>query len=219
MKLYKYCSISGDAFKHTQDIFVNQRLFLSKANMLNDPNEGIAVIDIKNDYRIWGNQHEERNRQDNIRICAFSETHKNSVMWSHYADEHKGICIEMDDSCMITDRGILKKVNYSNSVPILKHSGNIDSRDLFLNKTEEWAYEKEWRYIEEGQNSFLFFNNLAITRVLIGVRFEKSNLEWIKFWIKSFNQDIEIPIVQMKFAPMDYNLYEEHEMTGLVQRK
>ena len=28
-----------------------------------------------------------------VGICSFSKARKNQLMWSHYADEHKGICI------------------------------------------------------------------------------------------------------------------------------
>jgi hypothetical protein len=218
MKLYKYRSISGDTFRYTQDIFVNRRLFLPQAKMLNDPNEGIAIINIKNELYGWGNQIEERNRQSSVRICAFSETQKNSVMWSHYAAEHRGICIEFEESNLVTNRGILKKVNYSNKVPIIEHNSSSDIKEAFLNKTLEWTYEKEWRYITNNSDIFLAFDKLAIKRVLLGARFEQSNLDWVKFWISYYNKDIDIPIVQMKFASTDYDLYEEHEMSGKIGR-
>lgn len=32
--------------------------------------------------------------KDNIHLACFSETHKSTLMWSHYASNHKGFCIE-----------------------------------------------------------------------------------------------------------------------------
>lgn len=218
MILYKFRSISGESFRYTQDIFINRRLFLPPASMLNDPNEGVAVIDIKNQYRVWGNQLEERNRQQRIRICAFTETHKNSVVWSHYADEHRGICIEFDSDKVDTKNGLLRQVNYSNTLPTLGHNSGADERTAFLNKTKEWAYEKEWRYITKDASAYLQFNDTAITRVYLGARFSDNDLAWVKFWLSNYSPLRSIPIVKMKFASTDYHLYEESEMQSKVAR-
>ena len=107
MFLYKFRSISNDSFRFTQDIFINKRLYLPNSSILNDPNEGMALIDVKINYKIWGNQL-ERNRKNRIKVCAFSSTHINSVVWSHYADEHKGICIELDSNELDLDNWIVK---------------------------------------------------------------------------------------------------------------
>jgi hypothetical protein len=186
--------------------------------MLNDPNEGVAVIDIKNQYRGWANQLEERNRRQKIRICAFTETHKNSVVWSHYADEHRGICIEFDSDKVDTKNGLLRQVNYSNTVPTLEHNSESDERTAFLNKTKEWAYEKEWRFIAKDALAYLQFSDTAITRVLLGARFSDSDLAWVKFWLYNYSKSRSISIVKMKFASTDYYLYEEGEMQGKAAR-
>ena len=51
MLLYKYRDISGEGFINTQDIFVNQRLYLPELKSLNDPNESIAEIQINKDRK------------------------------------------------------------------------------------------------------------------------------------------------------------------------
>ena len=73
MLLYKFRAISGESFRFSQDIFVNKRLFVQTAAALNDPNEGVAIIDIENQYRTWGNQLNESNRRQQTRICALRE--------------------------------------------------------------------------------------------------------------------------------------------------
>jgi hypothetical protein len=213
MKLYKYRSISGNAFRFTQDIFINKRLFVPQVRLLNDPNEGIVIIDIQNEYRAWGNALEERNRQNSVGLCAFSENHRNSVMWSHYSDEHHGISIEFESNHFDLGEGLLQKVNYSNQVSLVPHNGFNDVRKAFLNKTADWAYEKEWRYINKP-NSSLYFNELAIERVLVGTRIDKSDISWIKFWLEYYNPTKTIPIVQMQLVSTEYELFEETETKG-----
>lgn len=218
MILYKYRSVSGQAFRYTQDIFINRRLFLPSASKLNDPNEGISNLNIQNQYWAWGNQLEERNRQQSVKLCAFTEMHKNPVVWSHYADEHRGICIELDSNNIDLSSGLLGRVNYSNVVPILEHNSGADKRVAFLNKTDEWAYEKEWRFIADNSNPYLPFNDSAIKRVFLGARFAKEDLSWVTFWISNYSPSKKIPIIKMKFATADYMLYEEGEMGDKIAR-
>ena len=74
MLLYKYRSLTDSTFRYTQDIFLNSRLFLPQAQSLNDPNEGVAVIDVQNEYRTWANMLFLRNRQSDVRLCSFCAT-------------------------------------------------------------------------------------------------------------------------------------------------
>jgi hypothetical protein len=218
MKLYKYRSISGAAFRYTQDIFINRRLFAPQASILNDPNEGIATIDVQNGFRITANTAFEHGRQNNIGLCAFSETHRNPVMWAHYSDQHHGICIEFESNYFDLSDGLLKKVNYSNQVSTFPHNSSFDEREAFLNKTIEWAYEKEWRYITNSSNSFLGVTELSIERVLLGARFDKSDLSWVKFWLEHYSPKKNIPIVKMQLVLNEYELYEESETKGKYLR-
>jgi hypothetical protein len=84
--------------------------------------------------------------------------------------------------------------------------------EAFLNKTLDWGYEKEWRYIADTRNPHFSFSNKAIKRVLLGARFAESDIEWVNFWIKSFQPAQPIPVVKMTFAIMEYTLYEESEL-------
>lgn len=78
-------------------------------------------------------------------------------MWSHYADKHRGICIEYDiEKIYEKDTLIINKVNYS--MPIITHKSIVDNEtleidnikrliELFSIKSNEWKYEKEYRIL------------------------------------------------------------------------
>ena len=34
--------------------------------------------------------------QSSLKICSFSATAESIIMWSHYADQHRGFCVEYD---------------------------------------------------------------------------------------------------------------------------
>jgi len=81
------------------------------------------------------------------------------LMWSHYADQHKGLCIEYDTSA--TEFGVPVKVNYSGergikTSDLYKWLINNDKDALervrngyFYRKAPQWKYEKEWRLVNK----------------------------------------------------------------------
>jgi hypothetical protein len=98
-------------------------------------------------------------------IVSLSETHSNLLMWSHYADEHKGICLGFHSNFLsrlsqktYDEYGITTykpiKVNYNNKRPqYLIDPSNIN-REIQINtlqqlitKGDDWIYEKEHRCI------------------------------------------------------------------------
>ena len=102
-------------------------------------------------------------------IACFSEDVKSILMWSHYADSHKGFALEYDFRPTLTmplERGALYPVVYSDerydaSLYIawqFMHVLGFDSKNpditafskVALHKSKVWAYEREWRIIDPG---------------------------------------------------------------------
>lgn len=94
-----------------------------------------------------------------FRIGCLATDFKNRLMWSHYADSHRGFCIEYDFSG--TDENTLSMtpfpVVYSEERPLIPWKAAIDktpennaeaTRQLMLGlltKDKAWEYENEWR--------------------------------------------------------------------------
>ena len=102
-------------------------------------------------------------------IACFSEDVKSILMWSHYADSHKGFALEYDFRPTLTvplERGALYPVVYSDErydeslyitwqfMHVLGfHSKNPDITafsKVALHKSKVWEYEREWRIIDPG---------------------------------------------------------------------
>jgi hypothetical protein len=93
-----------------------------------------------------------------IGVFSLSENWNCSLMWSHYADNHKGICIGYDTSSLpgVTSP---KKINYNKprtiSMSLIKEwilKKSTSAKDeikqsFFFTKSSEWEYEQEWRDI------------------------------------------------------------------------
>lgn len=169
MILYKYRSLEN--FEHVLDIILNQRLHCSTYPELNDPFEGIFETTIHPVYpglkkhvlapaqkrRVY-NKVEELfgGETDKIKICSLSSDLSDVRLWSYYADGHKGIVFELGFS------GLGKKlyeVHYSEKLPwdlspewVNEYGCVTRPHDVLSRKTNHWAFESEYRIIEESKH-------------------------------------------------------------------
>lgn len=79
------------------------------------------------------------------------------LMWSHYADQHLGMCLEfeMDESaeCLPVDYTLSRQIRVSD-LASWKIDGSTQAKDkvwnsFFLAKAPRWRYEREWRSVAE----------------------------------------------------------------------
>ena len=95
-------------------------------------------------------------------VACFTENPENLTMWSHYANNHSGVCVEFD-LVELTDKqkermaNRLYKVKYVKELPDacrtvlegLKKGKRISAgrliQDSRKNKLKSWSYEEEWR--------------------------------------------------------------------------
>jgi hypothetical protein len=90
-------------------------------------------------------------------VLCLSSKYTSPLMWSHYADQHRGICVELDVSKL--PAGAIYKVEYGtsrrlNASAIRRWLGNDDplakreiDRACLLTKSTEWNYEDEFRLL------------------------------------------------------------------------
>ena len=153
------------------------------------------------------------------KMSCFAELCDSILMWSYYANSHKGVCLEFDLSKLDIDkpinRGILKnltKVHYSPVRSDLQHSVQDKSEYNFLvSKADVWAHEHEWRLICETDEEYLPFD--CVSKVFLGVNFDKE--------MKSY-QDLEklcrkhaIDIEQCKLSRDRFKIEFETVYDGL----
>ena len=135
-------------------------------------------------------------------VLSLSATWKSGLMWSHYADEHRGICIEYDTRDQQHLR--LAGVDYKGPRAIKtsdlyrwKVRGNADAKErvfktYFYTKSNEWRYEREWRDVKE--QSGVAGLPFRITAILFGLR---CNSTVIKSIVKLLSGHLSIKIWQM----------------------
>nr|WP_320119976.1 DUF2971 domain-containing protein [uncultured Marinifilum sp.] len=85
-------------------------------------------------------------------VCCFTENCNEQLMWSHYADSCKGVCLVFDRSKATKDVSKfnfrLNKIRYRKNLPtIFWDSCNKVIGNVFHTKLENWKYEKELRKV------------------------------------------------------------------------
>jgi hypothetical protein len=162
----------------TEDI-ENQRLKVSLINTLNDPFELLPYLRYpfpqRQKYHLL-----RRTVAKKYGLLCFSKTWEEPLLWSHYAEKHKGVALGFK-----IPEGKYRpfKVRYS-SEPLRQQIELTDNPDtneqLFLKLAEvkyiAWAYEKEWRILiplkdctQIGEHYFVpFDSNIQLTEIVIG---------------------------------------------------
>ena len=109
-------------------------------------------------------------------LCCFTTENSNHLMWSHYADGHKGFCLEFDTrKCKLLSEKLFP-VTYSDEFPIIKEFDEIIPNGV-LRKTKKWEYEKEWRLIIGGSgNCHLPYNRRALSSIYFGLNTSAKDL-------------------------------------------
>ena len=82
------------------------------------------------------------------RLYCLSPHPDSTLMWSHYANRHRGICLEFDTSVPIFGGAL--QVIYRESLPPISASsfedwGKIAS--MLVEKSSDWRYENEYRVL------------------------------------------------------------------------
>ncbi len=112
---------------------------------INDPFELLGVNVGSQPNRAKNRETRRALREWRVRIAnkygvlCFSDGWSNPLLWSHYADRHRGIGLGFSvDS--------LRRVNYmTKRMPLDTWNPNIDIQDILWTKFQHWEYEAEHR--------------------------------------------------------------------------
>lgn len=99
--------------------------------------------------------------QQKTKVACFSEVEDAPLMWAHYAESHQGFCIEYpiedlgDDGNDLRRRWLLPIIYSKERFDLFKFAaqsgGRVNPHAIWLasiHKSLDWAYEREWRIID-----------------------------------------------------------------------
>ena len=151
------------------------KLWLSQAGEFNDPFD-CAFLYNHHSKEIYDRDKESEKLQQKVFVACFSERNNSMLMWSHYAEQHTGLCVGYRLHELIKKYNIFPVI-YNNQMPQISDISNADEGILYksiLTKCEDWSYEKEWRIIDidkskEGCNGKLISFEKPVS-IYMGVR-------------------------------------------------
>ena len=86
-----------------------------------------------------------------VRILCFSEKKDSILMWSHYANSHKGYCIEYEFNVAERIYPLIHSVKYAKERYAISAQDLSDNTkgliEAICHKAEDWSYECEWRMV------------------------------------------------------------------------
>ena len=198
MKIYKYQTININLLKSLQ----KKMIWYSRMDRLNDPYELFFIDNTGTDIYI--------DFRKTLCVSCFSKNRDEILMWSHYANNHKGICLEWDID-FEKMKGSLFEIDYNKDITILQKVDLLDSGHLSINiktngkfllsKFKTWAYEEElriFRIVEDLSKIGIYCEFPGkLTTIYFGTNTLKDDIDLVKHNSKHF-QDI-------KYFKVDFN--------------
>lgn len=125
-------------------------------------------------------------------IVCFSGLLDNQLMWSHYADNHRGICLMyMPDRDVTGLLGAHHEVRYSKEYPKVRmvdfqKIGPSIVESLLLTKSKDWQYEFEFRLVKPyGARTLFRYHPDALVAIILGARISKENEREVISWARA----------------------------------
>lgn len=143
-----------------------------------------------------------------FKVVCFSAIHDEILLWSHYADSHRGVCFgfkvthQEDNSKILNVDGVekgilLREVDYNNRIYPVDLFCFLDNSELnakfFFNKYKAWSYEKEYRALSLSESwpneKYLSFDRSDLKEVIFGINCSEERQQTIEKIVREFYGD------------------------------
>jgi len=196
----------------------HRRLKIAQINDLNDPFELIAVDHSNKEERlIWRGW--KKDQEEKWGALCFSKSWRNPVLWSHYGDKHKGMCLgfEVSDDLLMPIRYTKKRIKVDIAQYLVL--GKLDTKlmsTLLRTKFFDWRYEKEVRIFAslkiKDQETGLFFcdfnEKLRLVEVITGPLCDETE-ETIRSCLR--HEDCGVKLTKSRLAFQSFDVVENKQ--------
>lgn len=230
--LYKYCSIDTLLL-----IIENSNLYYSTSDEFNDPFElttqifegfdnnylakyfigDLDELTIEN-FSLFNTDYTKiiknawKSLIPQIGISCFSKSPLISLMWSHYSNKHKGVCLGFNfDIEENTEKVIQMPVRYLDNIEQCDFfneeniSTGLMAYHWLLSKSKIWEYENEVRRIYISKKGLLPINLNALSEIYLGLNTNNKDLDTVSEVLEKFNLN-NVSIIRTKILPLSYQI-------------
>ncbi len=142
-----------------------------------------------NEARVERYKHDFKQRLESIGVFSASARNDSVLMWSHYADNHRGICLELDPSA-VPPNVQFHRTQYQAKRPVINlFRDRREANRLAAGvKSCEWEYEQEWRLVLEKTKSTppfpceITLPEGMLKGVILGERIDDADRQRVQEW-------------------------------------
>jgi len=112
-----------------------------------------------------------KNSFNNHGLCCFTIDPANILMWSYYANSHRGMCLKFDLLADPVAFFIPLKVDYVQEYPYWNHikgDNNASVTKLASTKAKQWEHEQEYRILKFRKSGSHSFDGSALQEIIFG---------------------------------------------------
>jgi DUF2971 family protein len=183
--LYRYRSL--EAFDREIEAIRDKYVYCGEFSKLNDPMEGL--FDISRRLAATPTSKAIKaaiaSMTAAVGIGSFCEAHDNELMWAHYANQFRGICIAYNFRRLVhemSDDVYFTRMHYTERIPILgvsRQDPDYLAKRVLSYKHYRWGYEREWR-IFGPKGKATYETHESIRHVYLGHRMENATRKKIE---------------------------------------
>lgn len=134
---------SSNNFAKYIDSYLQGKIHFSSWKAVNDPMEGYFLYCPHRDSisTLIG-------EKSKIKICCFSKCYSNYLLWSYYAEDHSGVCIEYEVN-ELPENVFKRCVKYRKTIPTFDRTktDKMQAIDCLIHKLSFWRMEEEIRLL------------------------------------------------------------------------
>ena len=129
-------------------------------------------------------------------VLSLAEHPDHVLMWAHYADSHRGICLRFRASSTTPFFGYAQRVHYQVERPavnLINDSPHVQSEKALLTKADFWSYEREWRIVEHEKGPGVQrFPPELLDGLVLGARILKEDKERMLALAKDRSEPLQV---------------------------
>jgi hypothetical protein len=194
------------SFEGTDDEW---RAALTRSLRQLDPKLSPAAVEARVEEKMQAGTHRDtaflnsvvgQTREDSINklgILCLTADPKNILMWGHYADCHKGCCIQFSTKSETFRRA--DKVDYPGEYPTRRlidamgvNTQESEAKFGVYTKSKLWEYEQEWRLWHMGGPGLYPFEQTSLTGVVFGYWMTEENKEMLRRLVAGRNPKVNL---------------------------
>ncbi len=152
-------------------------------------------------------------------MVCLSESADSILMWSYYAEGHRGVCLEFCTTPECIHQAMQKRnsffpldVTYCHELPVADfYSSDTPTfiKTLFGVKSYAWRHEKEWRLVSPYYVGKMEIPKMMLSGIIYGIKTEEEDKTLIRQWCQQRSGgSLALKVIRQKVGSFDLEVVD-----------